>query len=135
MFTTYVLVIQKTHSALIRMPKQTIFMEQGLYLYVGSAKKGLERRLARHRRKRKNRFWHIDYITSQRDATLPAIYLSPYPECETLAAVSQLGHLFGRKLGSSDCRCPSHFVKLSQVSLDDIRNWMTGEGFVEFFHP
>lgn len=135
MFTTYVLVIQKTHSARIRMPKQTIFMEQGLYLYVGSAKRGLEQRLARHRRKRKNRFWHIDYITSQRDATLPAIYLSPYPECETLTAVSQLGHLFGRKLGSSDCRCLSHFVKLNQVDVGSLRGWLTMKGFVEFSSP
>jgi sugar fermentation stimulation protein A len=135
MFTTYVLVIEKEGSSHVRMRKETISMEKGLYLYVGSAKRGLEHRLARHMKKRKNRFWHIDYITSRRDAVVLAVYLSPHPECETLNAVSQLGHLFGRKLGSSDCPCRSHFVKLSQVSLDDARSWMTREGFVEFPVP
>ena len=67
MFTTYVLVIEKTGWPLVRMRKESICMEKGLYLYVGSAKKGLEQRLARHMKKRKNRFWHIDYITSRRD--------------------------------------------------------------------
>jgi Uncharacterized conserved protein len=135
MFATYVLVIEKTSSSRIRMRKQTIFMEKGVYLYVGSAKRGLEKRLARHVKKRKNRFWHIDYITSRRDTTVQAIYLSPCPECETLSAVSALGTLFGRRLGSSDCRCQSHFVKLNQVSLDDLGNWMTQKGFVKFPIP
>ena len=132
MFTTYVLVIEKTGSPLVRMRKDTICMEKGLYLYVGSAKKGLEQRLERHMKKRKNRFWHIDYITSRRDSAVQAIYLSPSPECETLNTVSQLGRLFGRKLGSSDCKCPSHFVKLNQVDIGGLRNRLTLEGFVEF---
>jgi Uri superfamily endonuclease len=135
MFTTYVLVIEKTGSSRVRMRKETISMEKGLYLYVGSAKRGLKQRLTRHIKKRKKCFWHIDYITSRRDAAVRAIYLAPQAECETLKAVSQLGTLFGRKLGSSDCKCPSHFVKLNQVSLDDVRSWMTREGFVEFPVP
>ena len=135
MFTTYVLAIEKTGSSRVRMRKETISMEKGLYLYVGSAKRGLEKRLARHVKKRKNRFWHIDYITCRRDTAVRAIYLARYPECETLSTVSALGTLFGRRLGSSDCRCQSHFVKLNQVGLDDLGNWMTREGFVEFLVP
>lgn len=135
MFTTYVLVIRKTGSTRIRMPTQEIFMEQGLYLYVGSAKRGLEQRLARHMKKRKKCFWHIDYITSRRDTSVMAIYLSPYPECETLTAVSQLGPLFGRKLGSSDCKCPSHFVKVDKVDAKIFKDWFTAKGFAEFFWP
>jgi Uri superfamily endonuclease len=135
MFTTYVLVIEKTGSSRVRMRKETISMEKGLYLYVGSAKRGMKQRLARHAKKRKNRFWHIDYITSRRDATVLAMYLSPYPECETLNAVSQLGRLFGRKLGSSDCKCPSHFLNLDRLDIGGLRNWLTAKGFVEFPVP
>ena len=135
MFTTYVLVIRKTGSTRIRMPGQSISMEEGLYLYVGSAKRGLEQRLARHMKKRKKCFWHIDYITSRRDTDVMAIYLSPYPECETLTAVSQLGPLFGRKLGSSDCKCLSHFVKLNHVDSRDLRTWLAAKGFVKFSFP
>ena len=131
MFTTYVLVIEKMGSSRVRIRRETISMEKGLYLYVGSAKRGLEQRLARHMKKRKNRFWHIDYITCRRDTAVRAIFLAPYPECETLSIVSALGTLFGRRLGSSDCKCQSHFVKLNQVSLDDLRKRLTLKGFVE----
>ena len=105
-------------------------MGSGLYLYVGSAKKGLEKRLARHVKKQKNRFWHVDYITARKDTTVRAIYLAPLGECETLVAISALGTLFGRKLGSSDCACPSHFVKLNDVSLDALRKLLTARGFL-----
>ena len=135
MFTTYVLVIEKTGSSGIRMRKETISMEKGLYIYVGSAKRGLGKRLARHVKKRKNRFWHVDYITCRRDTAVQAIYLSPYPECETLRAVSQLGTLFGRRLGSSDCRCQSHFVELNQVDVEALGNWLAARGLVEFSLP
>ena len=135
MLTTYVLVIRKRGSTRIRMSRQEIFMEQGLYLYVGSAKRGLEHRLARHMKKRKKCFWHIDYITSRRDTNVMAIYVSLHPECETLAAVCQLGPFFGRKLGSSDCKCPSHFVKVDKVDAKFLKNWFTVKGFVEFFWP
>ena len=40
----------------------SIFFERGLYAYVGSAQNGLERRVQRHRRKAKKKFWHIDYL-------------------------------------------------------------------------
>jgi Uri superfamily endonuclease len=133
MFTTYVLVIGKRGSSPVRIGRQRVYMEESVYLYVGSAKRGLNQRLARHMKKRKNRFWHIDYITCRRDTAVRAVFLAPYPECETLSVVSRLGAVFGRRLGSSDCKCQSHFVKLNQVSLDDVRSSMAQEGFVEFF--
>jgi Uri superfamily endonuclease len=131
-FTTYVLVIEKARSSRISIRKRNIFMEKGLYLYVGSAKKGLQQRLARHAKKQKIRFWHIDYITTRRDTAVRAIYLSPNGECETLSAVSRLGSLFGDKLGSSDCTCPSHFVKLDHLGLDGLRKSLTLQEFQEF---
>ncbi len=66
MLTTYVLVIEKAGSSRVQIGKKRILMENGIYLYVGSAKKGLAQRLARHARKEKKRFWHIDYVTSRR---------------------------------------------------------------------
>jgi sugar fermentation stimulation protein A len=45
----------------------------GYYIYVGSAKKNLARRIQRHHRLRKNLFWHIDYLRDAADwvAALP----------------------------------------------------------------
>lgn len=35
---------------------------KGYYLYVGSAKRNLMKRIERHVEKEKNKFWHIDYL-------------------------------------------------------------------------
>jgi sugar fermentation stimulation protein A len=132
MLTTYVLVLEKSGSSVVRLRKQTIFVEEGFYLYVGSAKRGLEKRIERHLRKRKKRFWHIDYITSRRDVGVRAVLLSMLGECETLRAVSSFGTLFGHKLGSSDCTCPSHFVRLTAGSLETAGARLAGLGLQAF---
>jgi Uri superfamily endonuclease len=35
---------------------------KGYYIYTGSARNGLEKRVERHLRKDKKHFWHIDYL-------------------------------------------------------------------------
>ena len=135
MLTTYVLIIEKGGSSAVGVHERTIFMEEGLYLYVGSAKRGLRKRLARHLKKRKNRFWHVDYITCRRDASVRAIYLSPRAECETLITVSLLGTLFGSKLGSSDCRCRSHFVQVRESGIEALGIWLRSKGFIALAPP
>ncbi len=37
----------------------------GFYFYVGSAKRNLSTRLARHARRRKKLRWHIDYLSAR----------------------------------------------------------------------
>jgi sugar fermentation stimulation protein A len=132
MSTTYVLVLEKRGSSAVRLRKQTVSMEDGFYLYVGSAKRGLEKRIERHLRKRKKHFWHIDYITSRRDVEVRVVFLSPHGECETLKIVSSLGSLFGKKLGSSDCSCPSHFVGLNARTLEAIDRRLAALGLSRF---
>ena len=39
---------------------------KGIYAYVGSAQNGIKKRIARHLKKRKRKFWHIDYLLAQR---------------------------------------------------------------------
>ncbi len=134
-FTTYVLVIEKIRSSRIKMRNRTVFIDKGLYLYVGSAKRGLQRRLARHVKKQKKCFWHIDYVTARLDTAVRAVFLSPNAECETVRAVSRLGTPFEKKLGSSDCTCPSHFVKLNHLGLEDLRKRFAIERFEEYTIP
>ncbi len=133
MFTTYVLLIEKSRGSRVRLRTRVIEMDEGLYLYVGSAKRGLERRVARHLKKRKRRFWHIDYVTSRSDASVRAVCCSPFAECETVALVSTMGVLFGVKLGSSDCSCPSHFVKVSSRSVDAAIRRLLALGLTGYF--
>ena len=40
----------------------SVNFERGLYAYVGSAQNNLEKRIERHLRKAKRKFWHIDYL-------------------------------------------------------------------------
>jgi Uri superfamily endonuclease len=132
MFTTYTLIFEKTGSSNIRLRTRSIYMEEGLYLYVGSAKRGLEKRISRHLSKRKKRFWHIDYITTRRDVAVRAVVLSTLSECKTLRTVSSLGTLVGNKLGSSDCACPSHVVHVTEVHPDFIMEHLGRLGFMRF---
>lgn len=52
--------------------RHTEELRVGYYVYVGSAMRGITARLARHRRKRKNHHWHIDYLLDV--GTLTATY-------------------------------------------------------------
>jgi sugar fermentation stimulation protein A len=83
----------------------------GYYVYTGSAKRGLESRIARHLRMEKGLRWHIDYLLSQARIVEVKRYYSGRPsECELSLRV---GALPGSKIvapgfGSSDCRCSTH---------------------------
>ncbi len=89
----------------------------GYYLYLGSAlgTGGLEARLARHRRRDKKLHWHIDYLLEH--AQLVEVWSTASAarlECLWAQAARQFS---GSEtpvpgFGSSDCRCPSHLIRL-----------------------
>lgn len=85
-----------------------VFFRRGYYLYVGSARRNLSKRIDRHKRKRKRLRWHIDYLreVSRFHASLP-VRTGEGMECllaEALRGIGEGIHGFG----SSDCSCPSH---------------------------
>ncbi len=111
-----------------------VVFELGWYVYCGSAKKGLSKRVARHQRKiGKARHWHIDYLVPQA-SSIKALPIFSYKnlECdlaETLGEIGRKGDLGGKdgkgslggidgrdsfgsraipRFGSTDCGCPSH---------------------------
>jgi sugar fermentation stimulation protein A len=88
----------------------TITFASGWYVYAGSAQKNLSQRVGRHLRKvRKQKHWHIDYLTPFAK-TIKALPIMAYRNLECLLA-GRLGELGGRaipRFGSSDCRCESH---------------------------
>lgn len=56
--------------------KSHCYLEPGLYAYIGSAMNGVYGRVARHCRKRKRVFWHIDRLTQlQETRVLGALVL------------------------------------------------------------
>lgn len=89
-----------------------VLLAPGYYIYVGSARRGLAARLARHARPWKKRRWHIDYLLDGRTLTLKEIWLSStLNECDLAARIAALAasSLPRPGFGASDCRCPAHF--------------------------
>jgi sugar fermentation stimulation protein A len=86
---------------------------KGYYLYAGSAKKDLGKRLARHQRLTKKHHWHIDHLRQHAEfiAGIP-IRTSVDRECELAATLAKItdGQVPG--FGCSDCACPSHLFSM-----------------------
>ncbi len=97
-----------------------IALAAGFYLYVGSAKTALARRLERHLRKNTTRRWHIDYLKVHADRTTAIPVRSGDPlEHELAAAVGAIADGAVPAFGASDCNCPSH---LFYFAADPLRN-------------
>jgi Uri superfamily endonuclease len=92
---------------------------KGLYAYVGSAQNGLERRIERHFRKDKPKFWHIDYLLDDESAKVLEVFhkeAEKTEECKVAEKISKKGFPVDR-FGSSDCRCPSHLFNLKSYQI------------------
>jgi Uri superfamily endonuclease len=83
----------------------------GYYVYTGSAKRGLESRVARHLRKQKKMRWHIDYLLRQgRVVEVKKHGGDALSECELSRMVEGLrgSEIIVPGFGSSDCKCSTH---------------------------
>ena len=91
-----------------------IGFKKGLYAYVGSAQNNLEKRISRHLKKRKKKFWHIDYLTANKVVTIKKVYYkksNKKEECITAKKLSRVG-VPVKNFGCSDCNCESHLFKI-----------------------
>jgi Uri superfamily endonuclease len=91
-----------------------INFKRGTYAYIGSAQTNLQKRVERHLRKAKRRFWHIDYLLSNSDVKVLKVFYKGSPkteECKIAAKLSQKGFPV-EGFGSSDCDCGSHLFKV-----------------------
>jgi Uri superfamily endonuclease len=92
---------------------------KGPYAYVGSAQGGLEKRLQRHFRKSKRKFWHIDYLLDCESVKILAAFHKEArrtEECKVAHKISQTS-LPVDGFGSSDCKCTSHLFKLKSYQI------------------
>ncbi|MGB9675817.1 MAG: DUF123 domain-containing protein [Candidatus Bathyarchaeales archaeon] len=110
-----------------------INFEKGIYAYVGSAQKGLIERVTRHIRKRKRKFWHIDYLLSNRHANATKVFYrkgGKTCECKIAGRLCAIGSTI-KRFGSSDCSCESHLFKIGNYEF--LRNFLHKNGFKEVF--
>lgn len=97
---------------------------KGIYAYVGSAmgkSVNLENRVKRHqelaRNKKGNKQWHIDYITTSRGIEISGVVKinGKAIECEVAKLLGECGgRAVADGLGSSDCRCRTHFFSITE---------------------
>jgi sugar fermentation stimulation protein A len=96
-----------------------IFFKKGFYIYVGSGMGNLEQRMNRHRRKRKNRHWHIDYLLEYAKLlNILPVRSSNRLECKIASAIRKITDSRILSFGSSDCSCDSHLFYSSQNPLN-----------------
>jgi sugar fermentation stimulation protein A len=100
----------------------SVLFRRGCYLYVGSARRGLEARLARHRRRAKRRRWHVDYLREAADAVSAlAVRSSGDLECALAEALGGISGEYAAGFGSSDCGCRSHLFFMPEDPIRDPR--------------
>ena len=114
---SYILLIHLARSAPLTAGRLgALNFPSGYYLYFGSALGGLEARIGRHLRQDKKIRWHIDWLTAV--ATVVQVWWTEggrRNECTWASAALELADvtLPARGFGSSDCRCPSHLVRVT----------------------
>ncbi|HEX7504943.1 MAG TPA: DNA/RNA nuclease SfsA [Syntrophales bacterium] len=86
-----------------------VLFPKGYYVYAGSARANLKKRVERHLRRRKQFHWHIDYLRDRAESckALP-VRSSEDLEHDLAAALGQVADWSIPRFGSSDCRCPTH---------------------------
>ncbi len=85
---------------------------EGTYIYIGSAKRNIRARIARHIKKVKPLRWHFDYLRPHGEITKFETFDNKLDEC---TRCKQLKEMYQAKeivkgFGSSDCRCQSHLL-------------------------
>ena len=91
--------------------------KKGLYAYVGSAQKNLQKRIKRHLRKQKRVFWHIDYLLDNPASKTVKIFFkqaSKTEEC-TIAQEISIRNEAVPGFGCSDCKCKSHLFRIKNT--------------------
>ncbi|MCR6107398.1 GIY-YIG nuclease family protein [Salipaludibacillus agaradhaerens] len=111
----YVLNLKLSHNTHILIGKREVYFSEGFYVYIGSAIRNIRKRVERHYKLEKRKHWHIDYIREY--AKWINAYTFPFGEgeCALKALIQKAtdGTVEVNKIGSSDCGCDSHFLKVT----------------------
>jgi len=109
---TYILLIKVSKDLKIRVGRLgEVLFKEGDYIYIGSARGCLEKRLQRHLRKEKKIFWHIDYLLENQKVKILQIWtIDKKVECQTAEAFYQdpITEIIKKGFASSDCKCLTH---------------------------
>jgi len=122
----------------------------GYYAYTGSAlgkgASSLKHRIARHLRKEKRKFWHIDYLLADENVSVEAVIVAETNEDMECNLNSYMKSIMGAKVpvkgfGASDCKknCGSHLVHFPEIENVDwlvqklVRHLQSSSGILSVF--
>jgi Uri superfamily endonuclease len=111
----YVLIISVGKSIRVRVGALgNVLFDKGLYAYVGSAQNSLEKRVERHLRKAKKKFWHIDYLLDSNAVKVVKVFCKEAGKSEECRVARKLSESSVPvvNFGCSDCSCVSHLFML-----------------------
>lgn len=94
-----------------------IKLQKGSYAYVGSAQNNIRKRIERHLKKDKKKFWHIDYIIDNKFVIVKSVFYkeaNKEQECKLAKRLIKIAKPI-KKLGCSDCKCISHFFAIKNI--------------------
>lgn len=114
----YVLIIRLDRSVTTKIGALgEIAFPEGLYAYVGSAQANLEKRVQRHLRKEKRKFWHIDYLLASDNVKVIKVLSKQAGKAEECLLARKIGKYSEciRGFGCSDCRCRSHLFHVDDA--------------------
>ena len=103
---------------------ESVNFEKGLYAYVGSAQNSLEKRIERHLRKSKRKFWHIDHLLDNEFVNVVKVFskeADKAEECRIARRLAERG-VAVENFGCSDCSCISHLFRVEDY--DFLRDFM-----------
>ncbi len=97
----------------------TVTLDRGWYVYVGSAARAREARVARHLAREKPLRWHADYLFKDFPAERAWLVDGADGECELAGALAALpgAERRPRRFGAGDCRCAGHLVRFGRRPL------------------
>lgn len=100
--------------------KGELFFKKGYYVYVGSGKKNLTKRVVRHRKLIKKRFWHIDYLREHSTYISSLLFRTNKDlECELSKKLKIISNWYIQDFGSSDCYCDGHLFGFHQNPINN----------------
>ncbi len=80
---------------------------------MGSAKKNMLKRIERHLRNKKKKFWHIDYLLHY--AAAKRVWIGNFPEEKMAAILSKKMEIPVLGFGSSDKKSKAHLFYCKRV--------------------
>ena len=111
---SYQLYIFLNEDVRVQIGKLGVFsFPKGNYIYTGSAKRNIEKRIERHLSSNKKLHWHIDYLLENSHTKIVTTRKTNFFECHLNKNTAGNKIILG--FGSSDCKenCGSHLKYVS----------------------